>query len=300
MNVPVLFLVFNRPETTQIVFEAIRKARPPKLYVAADGPRESRPQERELCEQTRSVINAIDWPCEVKTLFREHNLGCKIAVSSAIDWFFEHEEMGIILEDDCLPSGSFFDFCEQLLHRYKDDERVMHISGCTALPPEKSLDQTYYFIKYPIIWGWAGWRRAWKKYDVTMSSYPQFRRGHKLKHFISQYALRYYWTENFDSILNGKSNTWDYQWFYTTLNSGGLCIVPNYNLVTNIGFGGSATHTSHEQNMLSALKHYETDLKHINHPNAIEIDKTMQLKQDNLFIGNWINRLKRTILYLIS
>ena len=123
-------MVFNRPDTTKQVFETIRKARPAQLFVAADGPRENRPDEAEKCAEVRRIVdNGIDWDCKVHRLYRDKNLGCKIACSSAIDWFFEHVDEGIILEDDTLPHPTFFQFCEELLKRYRDDERIMLISG---------------------------------------------------------------------------------------------------------------------------------------------------------------------------
>jgi hypothetical protein len=152
-----LFLVFNRPDTTSQVFEAIRKARPPKLYVAADGPRLDREGELEKCAQVRAIATAIDWPCELHTLFRDLNQGCKIAVSTAITWFFEHEEQGIILEDDCLPSQSFFLFCQEMLNHYKNDTRVWHVAGVYPFATDSRDCNAYCFSEYSPIWGWATW-----------------------------------------------------------------------------------------------------------------------------------------------
>ena len=155
LETPVLFLVFNRPDTTAQVFEAIRQAKPPRLYVASDGAREDKEGELEKVKQVREIVSQVDWNCEVKTLFRDKNLGCKIAVSSAIDWFFEQEEMGIILEDDCLPHPTFFRFCQELLERYRDDERIGMISGNNFQFGRKCTDYSYYFSMYSHIWGWA-------------------------------------------------------------------------------------------------------------------------------------------------
>ncbi len=169
MRSPVLFLVFNRPDSTRKVFDAIRSARPPKLYITADGPRPDRPAEAKLCSEVRAIASAVDWPCEVKTLFRESNLGCKAGVSSGITWFFSHEDEGIILEDDVLPVPTFFNFCDEMLERYRDDARVSMISGCNLISNHFSPKQSYFFSRYNLIWGWATWRRAWQHYDVAMT-----------------------------------------------------------------------------------------------------------------------------------
>lgn len=165
-STPILFLIFNRPDTTRIVFKRIREIRPSKLYVAADAPRANKLGEAELCMETRAIIKDIDWPCELKTLFRDENLGCKLSVSGALDWFFENEECGIILEDDCLPDLTFFSFCKELLERYKDDDRIGHIGGNCFLPGQIAKELSYDFCSITHIWGWATWRRVWKNMDV--------------------------------------------------------------------------------------------------------------------------------------
>lgn len=177
MNCPVLFLIFNRPDTTRKVFAEIRRAKPARLYIAADGPRKERTTDIALCEQTRDIINEIDWPCQSYTLYRKENLGCKLAVSSAINWFFEREESGIILEDDCLPHPTFFKFCEIMLERYKDDTRVMHIGGSNFQEGMIRGDGDYYYSKWTPVWGWASWRRAWKNYDVNMVKWIEFKKN---------------------------------------------------------------------------------------------------------------------------
>ena len=186
MKTPVLFLVFNRPDTTKQVFEAIRQAQPPRLYIASDGHRSDREGEWEKVKTVRDyVVNNIDWDCEVKTLFREKNLGCRIAVSTAISWFFENEEQGIILEDDCFPDQSFFPFCEELLWKYQDDKRIMMITGTNSLGTWKSELQSYHFSIYGSIWGWATWKRAWNLY---FKKYFHFKKNIR---FYTSCLLRY-------------------------------------------------------------------------------------------------------------
>jgi hypothetical protein len=240
LKTAVLFLVFNRPDTTAQVFEAIRLAQPPRFYIAADGAREDKEGEAEKVKQVREIVANIDWDCEVKTLYREKNLGCKIAVSSAIDWFFEHEEMGIILEDDCLPHPTFFRFCEELLEKYRDDERIMMISGENFQFGRKRTEYSYYFSRYNHIWGWASWRRAWKHYDVDMKLWPEIRNGKWLYDIFRNKNVVLSWRKIFDNTYQGKINTWDYQWTFACLVQSGLSILPN--LISNIGFGLNSTH----------------------------------------------------------
>ncbi len=279
MDTPILFLIFNRPNTTQFVFEAIKKQQPSKLYIAADGPRLTKPDDTELCRETRKVVSKIDWPCEVKTLYRNENLGCKRAVSSAIDWFFEHEEQGIILEDDCLPNSSFFTFCSKLLDRYKDDESIMHIGGCNVIDDIKS-NNTYSFIRYPLIWGWATWRRSWKLYDVNMASYPIKIKEGFLQNAFPRINIRSHWKFMFDRAFNNKFNTWDYQWTYAILSHNKLSIIPNKNTVVNIGFSDGATHTS-EADDRTSLKSYMID--EIVHPEAVSVNSDLENKIESKY-----------------
>ena len=243
-NTPVLFLIFNRPDTTERVFEIIREQKPSFLYIAADGPRADKNGDAEKCRQTREIINKIDWECEVKTLFRERNLGCKLAVSSAISWFFENVEEGIILEDDCLPSNCFFNYCEILLEKYRHDTRIMHISAENPLDISFG-DSSYYFSKIPHIWGWASWRRAWQKYDVEFQNFDNFINNNLIENVFQENYVQKYWNKIFSRVKNGKINTWDYQWTYALFVNHGLSINPNKNMVSNIGFGvEGATHTA--------------------------------------------------------
>jgi len=241
-NTPVLFLVFNRPDITRKVFEKIRQAKPPRLYVAADGPRKDKPGEEALCHQVRDIATDVDWDCEVKTLFRDDNLGCKHAVSSAIDWLFQQEEMGIILEDDCLPNQSFFQFCEELLHRYKDDEQVMTISG-NNFQPKRRTENSYYFSKYMHCWGWASWSSAWESFDLEMSEWSDLKKENWLSTLFHRKKAQKYWENIFDKVYNNEIDTWGYIWTYSIWADDGVNILPEENLVSNIGFGENGTHT---------------------------------------------------------
>jgi hypothetical protein len=255
LNTAVLFLVFSRIDTTRQVFEAIRDAKPPRLYVAADGAREGKEGEEEKVQAVRDLImQSIDWECEVKTLFRDKNLGCKYAVSEAITWFFENEEQGIILEDDCLPSQSFFWYCEELLERYKYDERIFLISGYNKQNEWIIGDESYFFSNYGGIWGWAGWSRAWQHYDLDMNDIDEFINRDNFVNLLGQNQGQMRQKMIYDSIFINKINTWDYQWAYARHKNNGLACVPAKSLIENIGFGRDATHTL-DANMDNVFKH---------------------------------------------
>lgn len=237
MKSAVLFLIFNRPDTTQAVFEEIRKAKPPRLYVAADGPRDSRDGEVEICRKTRAVVESIDWACDVKTLFRENNLGCRNAVSSAIDWFFDNEEDGIILEDDIVPAPEFFEYCDLMLDRYRDQPKVMMISGFNPLGAGVESSQCF-FSQNPTIWGWATWRTRWKLYDVTMSDWLPCAFIQLMKSKLPLHLLEYF-LDAYQKTKEGLLNTWDYQWTWRIQERDGLVVKPVANLITNIGVTGT-------------------------------------------------------------
>ena len=200
MRSPILFLVFNRPDVTQRVFDAIRQARPPKLYIAADGPRKNKVGEVERCALVQEIVSQVDWPCEVSKLIRQENLGCKIAISSAIDWFFSKEPEGIILEDDCLPHPDFFPYCDELLERYRNNERVGMISGDNFQNGIKRGDGDYYFSQFCHIWGWASWARAWKKYDANLAQWPKLKARNWLGSLGFSGAETTYWQKKLDRV----------------------------------------------------------------------------------------------------
>lgn len=264
LKTPILFLIFNRPDTTQKVFEEIRKAKPEKLFVSADGPREGKPGENEKCLAVRDILKQVDWDCELTTNFRDKNLGCKKAVSLGIDWFFENVEEGIILEDDTLPHPTFFRFCEELLEKYRDDERIMMISGDNFQFGRKRTNYSYYFSKYAHIWGWASWRRTWKYYDVNMKLWPEIRDGKWLFDMLGDKNAVFYWKNIFEKVYTNKIDTWDYQWNFACWVQNGLAILPNNNLISNIGFGADATRTKEKNDKRVNMKTCGMDfpLKH--------------------------------------
>lgn len=230
----VLFLVFNRPDVTQQVFEAIRKAKPPRLYIAADGPRPDRPGEAERCQQVRDLIQ-VDWDAEVHTLYREENLGIRKAVNGALDWFFEHEKEGVILEDDCLPNDSFFPFMAEMLARYRDDLRVGTVSGSNYQLGRFTPNESYYFSHHVHIWGWGTWRRVWKSVDPDLKQWPLIRDtsvGHAL---LGSGASAEFWKRRFDRSHEGILTAWSYAVVLASWLQNQVSIIPSYNLVRNIG-----------------------------------------------------------------
>lgn len=242
-DVPVLLLIFNRPDLTFKVFEEIKICKPLKLFIAADGPREGVVEDVERCARAREIVGHVDWDCEVKTLFRQKNLGCRVAPSSAVNWFFENVEEGIILEDDCVPHFTFFKFCEELLKYYKDDKRIMMIGGSNFQFGRKRTEHSYYFSKYTFMWGWASWRRAWNYYDVDMKLWPKVRDSGLLLSILGNRREVSFWKNNFEQVYTRKKITWDYQWLFACWLQSGLVILPEVNLISNIGFTNSGTHT---------------------------------------------------------
>jgi hypothetical protein len=261
----VLFLIFNRPETTQKVFDAIRAAKPKRLYVAADGPRPDLPDDHSLCKRTREVVNKIDWECETKTLFRNENAGCKYGVSAAISWFFNQEDEGIILEDDCLPANSFFRFCDTLLEKYRTDDRVRHITGCNLQFGKKWGNASYYFSNRIHVWGWASWKRAWIDYDLNLNKYDVTMVSEQMRNIYDDYFVTEAWTNIFRDVKAGKINSWAYPLDFCNFFNNGLVIIPNENLVSNIGFSStSATNAIDEKSVYAHIP--LSEINEITHP----------------------------------
>jgi hypothetical protein len=242
---PVVFLAFNRPEVTACVFERIRAARPSQLLLVTDGPRPDRPDDIEKVATVRDILTrGIDWPCVVHRNFAEENLGCARRVASGITWAFEQVEEAIILEDDCLPHPSFFSYCDELLERYRDDDRVMHIGGTNlAAARMRPPSAGYWFSHHAWVWGWATWRRAWQRYDFPLATWNE--RQSALRTSFASYWERRYWLPTYDRVRreHAKANTWAFPWHYTCRSRGGLAILPARNLIENIGFGVDHTHT---------------------------------------------------------
>jgi len=254
LQTSVAFFIFNRPQLAGRVFAEIAAARPTRLFVVADGPRSE--AERTRCEEARRLISEIDWPCEISTNFADTNLGCKRRVSSGLDWVFSQCEEAIILEDDCLPHPTFFRYCAEMLDRYRDDGRVMMISGDNFQFGRQRTRYSYYFSRYSHVWGWASWRRAWRHYDVDIRLWPILRETSWLADVLGDVDAAACWRGAFDRVYGGDVDTWDYQWMLACLTRHGFSILPSVNLISNLGHGPDATHgkggTSRPTNLPSA------------------------------------------------
>jgi hypothetical protein len=294
---PVLVLGFNRPDTTQRVLESLRPVRPGAIYFAVDGPRAGRQGENAQVAAVRRLADTIDWDCDVQTLFREKNLGCKTAVSEAINWFFDNVEAGIILEDDCVAHPSFFPFAAELLERYRDDDRVLMISGDDFQLGRRRSEYSYYFSRYTHIWGWATWRRAWRLCDHRMSRWPELRDQGWLLDMLKDRVAVDYWTRVFDDTFAERNSSWAYRWTFSAWVNDGLTVLPGVNLVSNIGFGGLATHNRNRSNRLAALP-TEAMRFPLRHPLDVVRDKNAdEFTQQTIFVPSpWWTRAAKAVL----
>ncbi len=289
MKTPVAFLIFNRPELTARVFEAIRRAQPPLLLVVADGPRAGRPGEAELCAAARSVIERVDWDCQVLTEYADTNMGCKRRVASGLDWVFQTVEEAIILEDDCLPHPSFFPFCEALLEHYRADERIMMVSGTNILPESARGRDSYFFSRYVQIWGWASWRRAWRHYDADITQWQTVKADGWLHDILAYPHRARRWTRLLDTIWDGTLDTWDYQWMLACWLQNGLCALPSVNTVSNIGFLPGAAHLTADR--CDANLPARELVFPLRHPASFVPDRRVEDAFDRINYPNWPARI---------
>jgi hypothetical protein len=294
LKTPVAFFIFNRPDTTQRVFETIRQAKPLMLLIVADGARLDRSGEAEKCAVVRAIVEQIDWDCQVLTNFSETNLGCKRRIFSGLDWVFSFVEEAIILEDDCLPHPSFFRFCEELLAYYRNDKRVMAISGNNFQFGRKRTQDSYYFSRYNHCWGWASWRRAWQYYDVEMKLWPLIKQGNWLEDLLQEQQAIADWGKRFESVYTNQLDTWDYQWTFACWLQSSLTILPNVNLVSNIGFSAEATHTNNNSPLANLP--IEAIVFPLCHPGFVIRDaRADTFTQKHIFQMGLISRLKQKL-----
>lgn len=301
-NSAILFIVFNRPELTREIFKSIRLAKPSRLYVSADGPRKDNHNDEIQCGMTRKIATNIDWDCNLKVLFHDDNLGCKNAVNDAINWFFSHEESGIILEDDCLPHSDFYEYCDITLDRYKNDNDVAMITGSNYQNGQWHGDASYYFSNYPLIWGWATWRRSWQCNDIDMKCWGKYKKSKEWKEKWKNRYEKKYWENRLNLAHDNGIDTWDYAWIASIWSKGTSIIAPNKNLIKNIGFGVEATHTKDSNNKKS--NHPTGSICPISHPK----NKQACAEADDYLFNNFFSdgcldlycRLKRYISKLIK
>lgn len=252
--------------------------------MAADGAREGKPGEADRVEQVRKIATEVDWPCEVKTLFRDENLGCKQAVSSGIDWFFNNEKQGIILEDDCLPESSFFIYCEGLLNKYKNDQRIGMIAGCNFNIEINSNESSYDFARFYPVWGWATWADRWNSdYDVNLKNFDMAKYGGWMGEWFVESTVRVKMENLFRMVRDGLIDTWDYQWYFSNISNNRLCIIPAKNQVVNIGFGSDATHTIEKVENLLTTNVMKFPLIH---PVGFFAKKSIEVKMQRILFGN--------------
>lgn len=303
-STPILFIVFNRPDVTARVFAEIRKLKPRQLFIAADGPRSNRLDDVNNCATVRGIIEeGVDWECDVKKLFFETNHGCGQTPFLAIDWFFKNVEEGIILEDDCLPQPSFFGFCQELLEKYRNESKIMMISGDNFQNGNIRGEYPYYFSHHCHTWGWASWRRSWKYFNFDMDTFPVFLDKSKIRNVWTRKIDQKYWLDIFKKAYrNPNKDFWDYQWTFAIWNNDGIACSPNVNLVSNIGFGEIATHTFFKTKKMMVLPVQEVVLP-LTHPEIMRVDNEADYYENRyIFKINWLRLIlvkifKSTILF---
>ncbi|MDQ7783784.1 MAG: glycosyltransferase family 4 protein [Desulfomonilaceae bacterium] len=295
---PVALLIFNRPEPTGKVLASMAQARPSKVLVVADGPRAHVPEDADKCAEARALIELIDWDCEVLTNYSPVNMGCKARVSSGLQWVFENVEEAVILEDDCIPHPTFFRFCKELLARYRDDERVMMISGDNFQMGRNRTPYSYYFSRFCHCWGWATWRRAWKHYDIDMELWPVLRDGRWLFHLMENNAQARTYRKQFDAVAGG-ADTWDYQWAFACMVRNGLSIVPSRNLITNAGFSQDRTSLRYHPFGRLPCEEMEFPLKHppfmVRHADADAAEHCIEYGRFRR--AEWMWRFRQSVAY---
>ena len=299
-EIPIVVIIFNRPDLAKMIFLEIKKIKPRELFVISDGPRESSSNDKDLVLKSRHIYENIDWDCNLHKNYSNINLGCKIRLSSGLDWVFSNVKSAIILEDDCLPSQSFFFYCKDLLNKYSENKMIGMIGGVNFCDEGLiNSDESYYFTKYSLIWGWATWADRWHKYyDVNISLWPKIRKSKHFHSLLLNSNERVFWNKIFDKVYNGKIDTWDYQWTFANFMNNRLVILPKVNLISNIGFRSDATHT----NGFSKLSNNHLyDLKFpLSHPKLICVNLQRELSiYDKCFRIKIFNKLINKIFGLI-
>ena len=289
MTCPVIIIFFNRPDLLKKCINQVRKVAPDQVFLVADGPREGNASDIKKCQETREIAKAsIDWPCQVFENFSDTNLGCGRRPATGISWAFEHVDRAIVLEDDCMADPTFFRYCEELLEYYKDSPEVMTISGTNN--GVHCGKESYFFSNIPLIWGWATWRRAWTHFDYSMEGSEQMLPAEVAKLFEDD-SIGSDWIAKIQRHKN-RRDVWDYCWTYASLKQGSVTVIPNKNMVSNIGFGDDATHTGDLP--AAPIKPIKFPLIH---PKSIstlpKIEK--RLYQRTYHRVNWIRVIKRTI-----
>ena len=300
MKTPIVLIIFRRPDKTLKVFEKIRQVKPCKLFVICDAPRPEKPDEYEKCEKSRAIIDTVDWDCEVIKNYADTNLGSFRRIPTGLDWVFNQVEEAIILEDDCLPDITFFQFCEELLEYYKNDQRIMAISGDNFQLGHQRTHDSYYFSRYTHSWGWATWKRAWKHFDLEMKAWPEVRDKQLLRLILDSDRDVKYWNSILQDTYESKIKAWDYRWTFATWLQNGLTILPNVNLISNIGFGEGATHTVSSKNPFINLPTQSMNFP-LQHPQFVIRERMAdKFTQDSVFHATLKNRLIRKLKNIVK
>lgn len=276
LDVPVLFIFFNRGDLAARVFERISKVKPSRLYLSSDGPRNNIKGESESVIKLRDLLlSKINWSCDIHTRFGDVNLGCGLGVATAIDWFFSYEESGIVLEDDSLPSISFFYYCQDLLRKYEHDFRVWHISGTSFIPLTVVSDASYHFSKIPAVPGWATWKSRWQYFDIEMKDLDYFNQHNFINELCNNHKEKLWHNSTFVSNLLKINNGWGWQWYFTVLTNHGLAITPIRSLIKNIGLNREdAAHTRQKDAEWESVNANEIDYPLV-HPKMFCIDNKL-------------------------
>jgi hypothetical protein len=299
-NTPILLITFNRPIQTKIVFEHIRSIKPTKLFISCDGPRNGNSNDKNDIDLIKKIVENIDWECDIKYLFNPINLGCGRGPANAISWFFEHVDFGIILEDDCVPTISFFKFCQEMLYKYQNNSTIMAISG-TNVSKKIKYSSDYIYSSFPIMWGWATWKRAWEKYDFEMKEWTNVRKNNNLiSHGIYNWRTHPVFKELFESTFRNislnKVDVWDHQWIFCNWLNNGLTVTSTKNLIHNIGFGEKATHTHSDELNRSNLGTYFSFPPYIGPSELLPNKKFDLFIARNWFTATWLYYLKIQLL----
>ncbi len=302
LETPVVLIIFKRVDATQKVFNVIRQMQPRKLLVIADGPRLDREGEAEKCQQTRAIVDQVDWDCEVLRCFSEQNLGCGVRISTGLSWVFEHVEEAIILEDDCLPHPTFFTFCSEMLERYRNEPQVMSVSGC--LFARSPNPQSYYFSHYLSCWGWATWRRAWQQFDFEMAKLPELLEQGWLHQYLPSQEIADFWERRFRAVYESeRGDVWSYQFQFASWVHNALSIRANANLIANIGMDADATHTQGKgSSHLPSFDYLEAMPFPLHHPQEIQRDSEMDAAMARILLDkpNLVTRAYRKLKTLIA
>ena len=242
-DISVAVIIYNRPAYTKILYDRLSEIKPSNLFIIADGPKSGSGNDKKKCIQARKIFSEIDWDGKIFRNYADSNLGLKNRMSTGIDWVFNMVDEAIILEDDCIPSVEFIDFCEYALERYRNDPEVMVVTGDNFQKGEWRGDGSYYYSRYNHCWGWATWKNCWEKYDRNIKFWPHWKHSKEWKHFFNRFEEHRYWTDIFEKSFNNEIDSWAYPWTASVWFNNGITVTPNVNLVKNIGFGPDATHT---------------------------------------------------------